>query len=411
MGKTTLPLTHKQIENSKPREKDYVLCDGDGLNLRVRKSGSRSWYLSYVAPRTKKRSNLCLGTYPELSLALARKMAREAKSLIYQGIDPKEHQKQQDRLQQEENEHTLLNISLQWLDIKKDSITADYAQDILRSLELYVFPTLGAYPIKKITAPIVIEILRPVEAKGSLETVKRLCQRLNEIMNYAVNSGLIHANPLIQIRNVFKKPKQEHMLTLPPEELSTLMHAIANASIRRKTRCLIEFQLHTMTRPNEAAGCRWDEIDFRQKTWTISSERMKMRNPHRIPLTPHTIQILNIVKPLCGNSEYVFSSDQDRSKPYHSQTVNAALKRMGFAGQLVSHGLRSLASTILNEEGFNKDWIEAALSHVDTNQIRSAYNRTDYLEKRREMMVWWSEYINQASIGTLSITSINALKP
>ncbi|WP_371321538.1 tyrosine-type recombinase/integrase [Pseudomonas yamanorum] len=261
--------------------------------------------------------------------------------------------------------------------------------------------------LSQITAPMVIKILRPIEAKGSLETVKRLSQRLNEIMTYGVNSGLIFANPLNGIRAVFKKPKKENMAALPPEELPELMMEIANASIKRTTRCLIEWQLHTMTRPAEAATTRWADIDFDKRIWTIPPERMKKRRPHTIPLTDQALSLLETLKQLSGNREYVFPSDRNPRTHANSQTANMALKRMGFQDRLVSHGLRSMARTILNEHGWDPELIEVALAHVDKDEVRSAYNRTDYIERRRPMMAWWSEHIQKAATGSLSASAIN----
>ena len=262
-------------------------------------------------------------------------------------------------------------------------------------------------PLSQITAPMVINILRLIEAKGSLETVKRLSQRLNEIMTYGVNSGLIFSNPLNGIRAVFKKPKKENMAALPPEELPELMMEIANASIKRTTRCLIEWQLHTMTRPAEAATTRWADIDFDKRIWTIPPERMKKRRPHTIPLTDQALSLLETLKQLSGNREYVFPSDRNPRTHANSQTANMALKRMGFQDRLVSHGLRSMASTILNEHGWDPELIEVALAHVDKDEVRSAYNRTDYIERRRPMMAWWSEHIQKAATGSLSASAIN----
>ena len=262
-------------------------------------------------------------------------------------------------------------------------------------------------PLSQITAPMVINILRLIEAKGSLETVKRLSQRLNEIMTYGVNSGLIFSNPLNGIRAVFKKPKKENMAALPPEELPEFMMEIANASIKRTTRCLIEWQLHTMTRPAEAATTRWADIDFDKRIWTIPPERMKKRRPHTIPLTDQALSLLETLKQLSGNREYVFPSDRNPRTHANSQTANMALKRMGFQDRLVSHGLRSMASTILNEHGWDPELIEVALAHVDKDEVRSAYNRTDYIERRRPMMAWWSEHIQKAATGSLSASAIN----
>ncbi|MGD1472810.1 integrase domain-containing protein [Vibrio harveyi] len=410
MAKITTRLTDKEIKASKPGDKEYNLFDGDGLRLRIKPNGSKHWLLNYKRPTNSKRTNLSLGKYPDLSLANARKSALEAKELIAQGIDPQEERKRLLNEHKATHEHTFSLIATKWFEIKKDSVTANYAIDIWRSLELHILPSLTSTPVKDIDAPMIIELLKPIEAKGSLETVKRLAQRLNEIMNYAANCGLIKANPLTGIKAAFKKPKKENMAALAPTELPELMSAIANASIKRTTRCLLEWQLHTMTRPAEAAGARWDELDLDNKVWIIPAERMKKRREHRIPLTEQVLAILEVIKPISGHRDYIFPSDRDPQKPCNSQTANMALKRMGFAGRLVSHGLRSLASTTLNEQGFESDLIEAALAHVDDNQVRSAYNRTDYLERRIPMMCWWSGHIGEAAKGSLSVTGTKQLK-
>ncbi|MGD8171126.1 integrase domain-containing protein [Vibrio sp. TRT 21S02] len=410
MPRQTKPLTATEVKNAKPKEKEYYLADGQGLKLRVLPSGSKNWLLNYYRPISGKRANLSLGRFPDVSLVQARKSSMEAKELIAQGIDPKEEKKRKKEESLAVYEHTLINVSKNWFEIKKDSVTPGYAVDIWRSLELYVFPSLNNVPVREINAPMVIDLLKPIEAKGSLETVKRLSQRLNEIMNYASNCGLIQANPLTGIKAAFKKPKKVNMPALSPTELPELMGAIANASIKKTTRCLLEWQLHTMTRPSEASGARWEEIDWENNLWVIPPERMKKRREHRIPLTEQMLALLEVIKPISGHREFIFPSDRDPKKPCNSQTANMALKRMGFRERLVSHGLRSLASTTLNEQGFESDLIEAALAHVDDNQVRSAYNRTDYIDRRRPMMVWWSGHIEEASKGSLSVTGTKQLK-
>lgn len=410
MPRKTHPLTATEIRSAKPKDKEYYLADGQGLKLRILPSGLKQWLLNYYRPTNGKRANLNLGRYPDLSLAQARKNALEARELIAQGIDPQEDRKQKAEQQQAIHEHTLRNTAQTWLEVKATEVTPDYAADIWRSLELHILPSLADTPISQITAPQVIELLKPIEAKGNLETIKRLSQRLNEIMNYAANCGLIQANPLTGIKAAFIKPKKENMAALKPAELPELMAALANASIKRITRCLIEWQLHTMTRPSEASGAKWEEIDWEEKVWIIPAERMKKRREHRVPLTEQMIELLEAIKPISGHRDYIFPSDRDPLKPCHSQTANMALKRMGFANRLVSHGLRSLASTTLNEQGFEADLVEAALAHVDSNQVRSAYNRTDYLERRRAMMFWWSGHIEEAARGSLSVTGSKQLK-
>ncbi len=408
MSRSTKQLTDKEVRNAKRKDGEYVLSDGGGLQLRVLKNGTKSWRLVYKNPETRKPTSLSLGTYPSLSIANARKITNEQRELIAQGIDPKSHKLKVQSEYIAINQNTLMNVSREWFDIKKTEVTPDYADDIWRSLELHIFPYLQHHPVSTLTAPIVIDVLKPIEAKGTLETVKRLSQRLNEIMIYAVNCGLAQANPLRGIKAAFRKPATENMKSLKPEELPELMSSIANASIKRTTRCLIEFQLHTMTRPNEAAGARWDEFDVENRVWTIPEHRMKKRIKHRIPLTDEVMSILNIMHRISGQREYVFPADRDPKKPTNSQTANAALKRMGFSGRLVSHGMRALASTTLNEHKLHdSDLIEAALAHLGSDEVRRVYNRTDYLKRRREMMDWWSKWIVDASHGSFSITNTN----
>ncbi len=399
-------LSELKVKSAKPAEKDYVLYDGGGLQMRVRSNGSKLWNFNYRHPVTKKRINMGLGTFPEVSLAQARKGSIAAREILAQGIDPKEQRDAVLQSKQAETEHTFQNVATEWFELKKDAVTPAYAEDIWRSLTLHVFPDLATTQLSAISAPEVINLLRPLETKGSLETVKRLSQRLNEIMTYGVNSGLIHANPLSGIRSVFKKPKKKNMAALAPDELKELMVAIANASIKMTTRCLIEWQLNTMTRPAEAATTCWADIDFEKRIWTIPAERMKKRRIHIVPLTDQALALLEAIKPYSGHREYVFPADRDPRTHCNSQTANMALKRMGFEGRLVSHGMRSMASTILNEQGWEPELIEVALAHVDKDEVRNAYNRAEYIERRRPMMAWWSEHIQEAATGNLSVSAI-----
>ena len=404
MARSAKQLTDTALKKVKADDKDLILSDGNGLQVKVRKSGSKLWNFNYYHPITKKRINMGLGKYPDISIVNARKLAQEARELVALGTDPKEHRDETLAFKRAQEELTLNKVALEWFEVKKQSLTKDYGEDIWRSLNKHILSVIGKYPIGKINAPQVIKILKPIEAKGTLETVKRLCLYLRKIMIHAVNSGYINANPLAGISEVFKKPQKQNMPSLKPEELPELMQTLAIASIKRVTRFLIEWQLHTLTRPGEAAGTRWDEIDFGNKLWTIPPERMKKRREHVIPLSKQALELLEAIKPISGHREFVFPSDRNPRNHINNETANMALKRMGFEGRLVSHGLRSLGSTTLNEHEFNPDVIEAALAHVDKNQVRSAYNRAEYIEKRRELMNWWSDHIGRASQGTLSVS-------
>lgn len=278
-----------------------------------------------------------------------------------------------------------------WLKIKSKSVPEDYAKDIWRSLDKDVFPAIDTIPVQEIKARTIVEALEPIKARGTLETVRCLVQHINEIMIYAVNTGLIDANPASGIGMAFEKPKKQNMPTLRPEELPKLMRSLVMSNLSVSTRCLIEWQLLTLVRPSKASGARWVEIDLDAKLWTIPAERMKARREHIVPLSPQALEILEVMKPISAHREHIFPSRNDPKQSMYSQTANAALKRIGYGGKLVAHGLRSIASTCMNEAEFNPDIIEAALAHTETNEVRRAYNRSTYLEHRIQLMDWWGK--------------------
>ncbi len=405
MAKRIPPLTNTQVKQAKALEKEYSLADGDGLQLKIKPSGSKTWVFKYSKPYSKSRTNLGFGIYPEVSLAQAREKRKQARELLAQNIDPKVHKDTQTQKQQEIHNNTLQVVAQNWFAIKEPSISAGYGKDIWRSLELHIFPSLGKYPVASLTAPLVIAVLKKVAKSGNLETVRRLAQRLNEIMTFSVNTGLIHANVLSGISAAFEKPVAQHMATIKPEELPDLMQALNASNLHVVTRALIEFQLHTMTRSNEAAKAQWSEIDIENKLWVIPAERMKMKREHTIPLTNKMLAIIKVLesfkRPYCP---YIFPSSRDPKKHIHTETVNKVLRRIGYQNRLVAHGFRALASTTLNEQEFNPDVIEAALAHVDKNTVRKAYNRAEYLKHRIELMTWWSNHIEEAAKGSLSVT-------
>ncbi|EPL6464359.1 TPA: integrase [Proteus mirabilis] len=401
MARKTKPLTDTEIKAAKPQDKDYQLYDGDGLTLLIKSSGSKLWQFRYYRPYTKQRTKQSFGAYPAVTLSDARKLKAESRSLLAKDIDPQEYQKDQIRNSQEAKTNTFQLVAERWWEVKKSTVTEDYGNDIWRSLERDVFPAIGDISVTDIKAHILVQAIQPVQARGALETVRRLCQRINEVMIYAQNTGLIDAVPSINIGKAFEKPKKKNMPSIPPNQLPKLMQTMRTASISLSTRCLFMWQLLTISRPAEAAEARWDEINFETKEWKIPAARMKMNREHTVPLSDAALAILELMKPLSGHREFIFPSRIKPTQPMNSQTVNAALKRAGFGGVLVSHGLRSIASTALNEHGFPPDVIEAALAHVDKNEVRRAYNRSDYLEQRRPMMQWWADFIEEADRGSI----------
>ncbi|EEH6541169.1 tyrosine-type recombinase/integrase [Salmonella enterica] len=393
MARTTRPLTNTEVLRTKALEKDLTLHDGDGLFLIVKTSGKKLWRFRYQRPATKQRTMIGLGAFPALSLADARGLRADYLALLANGIDPQVQAEVVEEQQQIALDSIFSTVATNWFQLKSKSVTSDYANDIWRSLEKDVFPAIGETPVQQIKARTLVEALEPIKARGALETVRRLVQRINEIMIYAVNTGLIDTNPASGIGMAFEKPKKQNMPTLRPEELPKLMRSLIMSNLSVSTRCLIEWQLLTLVRPSEASGARWVEIDLDAKLWTIPAERMKAKREHIVPLSPQALDILEVMKPISAHREHVFPSRNDPKQPMNSQTANAALKRIGYGGKLVAHGLRSIASTALNEAGFNPDVIEAALAHSDKNEVRRAYNRSTYLLKIIELMNWWGELI------------------
>ena len=393
MARTTRPLTNTEVLRTKALEKDLTLHDGDGLFLIVKTSGKKLWRFRYQRPATKQRTMMGLGAFPALSLADARGLRADYLALLANGIDPQVQAEIVEEQQQIALDSIFSTVTANWFQLKSKSVTPDNAKDIWRSLEKDVFPTIGEIPVQQIKARTLVEALEPIKARGALETVRRLVQRINEIMIYAVNTGLIDANPASGVGMAFEKPKKQNMPTLRPEELPKLMRSLVMSNLSVPTRCLIEWQLLTLVRPSEASDARWEEIDLDTRLWTIPPERMKAKREHLVPLSRQALDILEVMKPISAHREHIFPSRNNPKQPMNSQTANAALKRIGYGGKLVAHGLRSIASTALNESNFNSDVIESALAHTDRNEVRKAYNRSIYLKQRIELMEWWGNFV------------------
>lgn len=389
-------LTDRKIKSIVATGKEQSFSDGNCLVLRVRANGTKSWRFKYTV--NKKVTKISLGAYPAVTLAEARSVAVNYMQLLAKGIDPKEYESAKKLEASRKLANTFYAAAELWFERKQPTVTPHHAAREWRTLEMYIFPKLKDTPLESITAIDTIEILRPLETDGKHSTIKRICQSLNQIMDYSVNHGFINANPLARIIKVFTKNTVEHMATIRPEELPDFLTAVNNSqTIQSKTKLLILWQLHTMTRSKEAAGTKWADINIEEAVWVIPAEEMKRRRAHRVPLTPATLAILEQMKPLSGHHEYVFPSERNEKSHASTYTVNAAIKRsLGYKDKLVAHGLRSVASTALHEKGYDSLLVEACLAHADENETRAAYNRSDYLEQRRPIMEWWSRFVNSS---------------
>jgi integrase len=408
MAKIAKKLTDTEIKHTKPAEKELNLFDGDGLILRISpesRGGKKNWYFRYAVPVSKKRTKLSLGTYPHLTLARARALRDEYLSLLANGIDPQVHNNDKANALKNAAENTLQAVAKRWLDekAKTTGISQDHAQDIWRSLEKNIFPGLGNVPINEIRPKLLKQHLDPLEKRGVLETLRRIISRLNEIFRWAATEELIEFNPADNLNQRFRKPKKQNMPALPPSELPRFMIALANASVRLETRMLIEWQLLTWVRPGEAVRARWSDIDKVNAIWNIPAEFMKMKKPHKVPLSKEALLILDAMKAISGHREWIFPSIKAPLSHMHEQTANAAIIRMGFGGELVAHGMRSIARTASEESGkFRTEVLEAALAHSKKDEIIAAYNRAEYLVERQKLMQWWSDFVQVQRLKALA---------
>lgn len=407
MARIAKPLTNTEIEKAKPKDKKYSLTDGGGLFLLVKPNGAKLWRFNYYKPYTKDRTETGLGSYPDVTLARAREIREEYRTLLAQNIDPQAHRQAIEQAKQAEIYNTFENVALAWYEWRKTraNFSAGYAKDVKSLMNRILLPAFGKYPISQITAPMALKAFKPLQEKGTLETLKRTIQKMNEIMTFALHREIISQNPLVNISKEFDSPTVEHFKTIKPEDLREFLFTLNNAQVQLQTRYLILWQLLTMTRPNESATAKYEDIDEKAKTWTIYiSKGIKQDDKgraHIVTLSRQAIALLKEIKKLSGDKVYLFPSHKNPQTHTNTQTANAAIKRMGYKGKLVAHGLRSIASTYLNEQGYNPELIEVALSHMNQDRIRMAYNRADYLKQRFQILQAWADFVDECSQGAL----------
>ncbi|MCS0290378.1 tyrosine-type recombinase/integrase [Vibrio alginolyticus] len=400
---TTKFVENAKVTNGKPFQR---FSDGNGLSLVVRASGTKAWEFRFRKPDGRD-SNLGLGRYPEITLSEARKKVAEFRKLRAQGLDPSVVQRNRKVELKRSASNTVKQIGEMWLEKAATRVVHKTAAGYRQKLNKHIYPKLGSIPVSEIKAAMLIDAMRPLEKKGKLETVTRTIALFRRLMNYAVNNEYIDHNPIGSMADVFEKPKRGNFACIDISELPDLLTMVVQSTMRPANKLLFEFQLHTLTRSKEATGTRWEEISFEEQIWYLPAERAKNRLMHKFPLTPEVIAILKAAKHLCRSSEYVFPSRNSLRKPVHSETVNAAFKRMGLGGKMTSDGTRSLGSTTLYERtDFESVVIEALLSHTDRDGIRDAYNRNKFFQKRKRALEWWSKHVVGLTHGLTSYSTI-----
>lgn len=401
MGK----LTNLKIEKLKPKEKIYKANDGQGLYLKIRPSGSKIWMFDYYHPITKKRPTLTIGRYPDISLKEARELITEYRGLVAKGIDPKEYLTQIKEQKETEINNTFIKIASDWYEWRKTRkhFSAGYAVDVWRMLEKHTFPSLQDKPITSIKPRDIINTLNKLKEDGKNETIKRTLQHIRAIMDYAINRGMLDVNPCESLKKEFDSPTAKHYPTIKPSELPKLLAMMKYANIKETTRRLFMWQLLTMTRPTETASAKFEDIDEKQCLWTVTINKGTERGrKHKVTLPRQAMELLNEIKQEReangSKSPYLFPGVKSPFIHMRAETLNRVFRRNGYKGRLVAHGLRSIASTYLNEKGiFHYDLVEVALSHLNNDKVRMAYNRAEYLPQRLAMLQDWADYIEACS--------------
>lgn len=392
-------LTALATKNAKPQDKPYRLAAGNGLYLQVMPNGSRYWRLKYRV--LGKEKVLAIGVYPEVSLEKARSEAQKARDQIRVGGDPSA-QKQISKIRDKAAAaNTFESVTREWIVKQKHRLAPATFEKLKWLFERHAFPWIGGRPIASIEAPELHEVLQRLEQQNKLETAQRLKQVCGQVFRYAIATSRAKRDVAADLRGAIATPKTTHHASITePLKIGELLRAIQGFSGSFLTLCALRLAPLVFVRPGELRRAEWSEIDLDEREWRIPAEKMKMGAVHIVPLSTQAVAVLREVKPLTGEGRYVFPSIRDLRKPMSENTVNAALRRLGYAHEeMTGHGFRSMASTLLNEQGWNRDAIERQLAHGERNSIRAAYNYAEYLPERRKMMQEWSNYLDGLRTG------------
>lgn len=408
-----MALTDIKVRTAKPTDKQYKLTDGSGMHLLVHPNGSKYWRLQYRFGGKQKM--LALGVYPDVSLADARARRDEARKLLANSIDPGD-KKKNDKVEQEEA-RTFEQLAIEWHATNK-KWSEEHSRRVLKSLEDNLFPAIGKRNIADLKTRDLLVPIKAVELSGRLEVASRLQQRTTAIMRYAVQSGLLDYNPAQEMVGAVASSNRQHRPALELKRTPELLQRIDSYTGRPLTRLAVELTLLVFIRSSELRFARWSEIDFETSMWTIPAEReaiegvkhsqrgSKMRTPHLVPLSRQALAILKQVHKLSGDRDFVFIGDHDHRKPMSENTVNKALRVMGYDTkvEVCGHGFRTMACSSLIESGlWSRDAVERQMSHMERNSVRAAYiHKAEHLDERRLMLQWWADFLDVNREGVVS---------
>jgi integrase len=391
-------LTDIKIRTAKPTEKAYKLFDGGGLYLLINPSGARWWRFKYRFGG--KERGISLGVYPTVTLKGARDRRDDARRLVSKGVDPSA-QRQTVKVSQTE---TFERIAEEWLALQSKKLTATTLSKARWMLQTFVYPRLGSRPIGEIAPPDLLAALRPVERRGTHETAHRTKQRCGQIFRYAVATGRAIRDITVDLRGALAPVvSNNHAAITEPNQIGALLRAIDGYDGHRMTGIALKLSALFFVRPGELRAAEWAEFDLDAAQWRIPAQRMKMGERHIVPLAKQAVVLLRELRKLnAWSDKYVFPSLRTVHRPMSENTVNAALRRLGYTGEeMTSHGFRTMASTSLNELGWHPDLIELQLAHSERNKVRAAYNRAERLAERKKMMQGWADHLDRLRTGDI----------
>jgi integrase len=400
MEVNTMPLSDVKARNAKPTEKQFKLSDGDGMYLLVTPNGGKCWRLKYRFHGKEKL--LALGTYPEISLSVARKKRDEARELLASGVDPGQAKQREKAAKKQANDNSFETVAHEWHENNKAYWTDGYTASTLRRLELEVFPYLGSRPIAEITPPELLKVIRRIESRDALEVARLVRSFCSAIFRYAVATGRAERDQAADLKGALKKREKSHLAAITdPKGVAGLLRSIDDFQGSPIVKSALRLAPLVFTRPGELRKAEWSEIDLETAEWNIPAERMKMKIAHLVPLSHQAVDILKELQPFTGTSKYVFPNEWNWQKPMSENAMLAALRRMGYSkDEMTPHGFRAMARTILDEVlQVRPDFIEHQLAHAVKDPNGRAYNRTAHLAERRKMMQTWADYLDGLKSG------------
>ena len=388
-----MPLTDTRIRTLKYTGKPAKYADGGGLHLYVSSSGKKLWRMTYYYE--KKEKVLSFGEYPVISLENARAKRLDTKQLLAQGIDPGAQKKAIKEAQRSEVNDTFQTIAKEWHETRTSDFTEKHRGTVMYRMEKYIFPFIGGEHIARMEAPDILAVVKPLEHKGQNETARRILQIISQVYRYAVVTGRAKRNPATDLHGALRPRKVVHRAAITePAKVAQLLRNCDSYEGYFPIICALRLAPLVFVRPTELRAAEWSEFNFESKEWRIPAQRMKRKQMHIVPLAKEAMAILEELHAYSGSGKYLFPSIRTETRPLSDATLLNALRRMGYAkDEMCTHGFRSIASTLLNELGYNRDWIERQLAHGERNDVRAAYNYAEYLPERRRMMEEWADYL------------------